>query len=170
MIISDHGMTPASYDRVIYLDAMIDMSTVDVLEHGSTLQINPRDGDVEALYRKLHGKHPKLAIYKRRDVPARLHFSDNPRIPAIVGVPADGWTATSAERLKVEELHVGAHGYEPTTRDMGALFVAAGPTLRSGLVVGPFENIHVYELLCRLLQITPAKNDGRPAVTRRFFR
>ena len=122
------------------------------------------------MYRRLRGKHPKLAIYRRVDVPPRLHFRDNARIPSVVGVPADGWTVTSGERLTQEELHVGAHGYEPTTPDMGALFVAAGPTLRRGLVVAPFENIHVYELLCRLLQIAPEKNDGRSSVTLGFTR
>ena len=170
VIVSDHGMTPVSYDRVVYLDAMIDLSTIDILESGSNLQINPRDGDVDGLYRRVHGKHPKLAIYRRRDVPARLHFRDNASIPAIVGVPADGWTVTSGQRLTQEELHVGAHGYEPTTPDMGALFVAAGPALRRGLVVAPFENVHVYDLLCRILEITPAKNDGRSSVTRGFTR
>jgi predicted AlkP superfamily pyrophosphatase or phosphodiesterase len=178
VVVSDHGMTPTSYDRVIYLDALIDMSRVDVIEYGSHLQLNPLDGDVDGLYRRLHGKHPKLAIYKRQDVPKRLHFSDNAparsavegRIPAIIGVPADGWSATTGQRLLTEELHVGAHGYEPTTPNMGALFVAAGPSLRRGLVVKPFENVHVYELLCRILKITPAPNDGRPAVTRGFVR
>jgi predicted AlkP superfamily pyrophosphatase or phosphodiesterase len=170
VIVSDHGMTPTSYDRVIYLDAVIDLSTVDVIESGSSLQINPRDGDVEGLYRKLHGKHPQLAVYKRDDVPAALHFNRNPRIPAIIGVPADGWSVTSGQRLMQEELHVAAHGYTPTTRDMGALFVAAGPPLKRGIVVTPFENVQVYDLLCRLLKITPAPNDGRPDVTRGFFR
>jgi predicted AlkP superfamily pyrophosphatase or phosphodiesterase len=170
VIVSDHGMTPTSYDRVIYLDAMIDLSTVDIVESGSNLQINPRDGDVEGLYRKLHGKHPQLAVYKRADVPAALHFSHNPRIPAIVGVPADGWSVTSGQRLVEEELHVAAHGYTPATPDMGALFVAAGPPLKSGIVVAPFENVHVYDLLCRLLKITPAPNDGRADATREIFR
>jgi len=72
--------------------------------------------------------------------------------------------------LMQEELHVAAHGYTPTTRDMGALFLAAGPRLKRGLVVAPFENVHVYDLLCRLLKITPAPNDGRPDATRGFFR
>ena len=170
VIVSDHGMTPTSYDRVIYLDAMIDLNTVDVIESGSNLQINPRDGDVESLYRKLHGRHPQLAVYKRDEVPAALHFSGNPRIPAIVGVPADGWSVTSGQRLMQEELHVGAHGYTPTTRDMGALFVAAGPPLKRGVVVARFENVHVYDLLCRLLKITPAPNDGRADATSGFFR
>jgi predicted AlkP superfamily pyrophosphatase or phosphodiesterase len=170
VVVSDHGMTPTSYDRVIYLDSLIDMRTVDVIEYGSNLQLNPLDGDVDGLYRRLHGKHPKLAIYKRQDVPQRLHFRDNPRIPSIVGIPADGWSATTGQRLVTEELHVGAHGYEPTTPNMGALFVAAGPTLRRGLVVRSFENVHIYDLLCRILKITPAHNDGRPAVTRGFMR
>jgi predicted AlkP superfamily pyrophosphatase or phosphodiesterase len=169
VVVSDHGMTPTSYDRIIYLDAMVDLNTVDILEYGSTLLIDPRDGDVEGLYRRLHGRHPKLEIFKRRDVPARLHFRSNARIPAIIGVPAVGWTVTSGQRLTEEELHVGAHGYEPTTPDMGALFAAAGPPLRRGITVGPFENIHVYELLCRILQIAPAKNDGRASATRGFF-
>jgi predicted AlkP superfamily pyrophosphatase or phosphodiesterase len=168
--VSDHGMTPTSYDRVIYLDALVDISTIEILEYGSTLMINPRDGDVEALYRRLKDRHPKLSIYKRENIPARLNFHDNPRIPAIVGVPDDGWSVTTGERLATEELHVGAHGYEPHTPNMGALFVAAGPTLRHGLVARPFENIHIYDLLCRILQITPAKNDGRESVTRGFFR
>jgi predicted AlkP superfamily pyrophosphatase or phosphodiesterase len=170
VIVSDHGMTPTSYNRVVYLDAMIDVSTIEILESGSTLAINPRDGDVEGLYRRLHGRHPMLSIYRREDLPARLHFRDNARIPAIIGIPADGWSVTTGQRLSEEELHVGAHGYEPTTPNMGALFVAAGPPLRRGLVVAPFENVHIYELLCRILHITPAKNDGRASVTRGFFR
>ena len=169
VVVSDHGMTPASYSRVVYLDAFIDMSTVDVLEWDSTLQLNPRDGDVDGLYRTLHGRHPRLAIYKRQDVPARLHFRASPRIPAIIGVPDVGWTVSSGERLMQRELHVGAHGYEPSTPDMGALFVAAGPALRRGLVVAPFENVDVYELLCRILKITPANNDGHAGVTRGFM-
>ena len=170
VVVSDHGMTALSYNRVIYLDAFIDLSTVEMIESGPNLQITPRDGDVDGLYRRLHGRHPKLAIYKRGDVPARLHFRDNPRIPPIIGIPADGWTASSGQRLVERELDPGAHGFEPTTGDMGALFVAAGPALRSGIVVAPFENVHVYDLLCRILHITPAKNDGRAIVTRGFLR
>ncbi len=51
-----------------------------------------------------------------------------------------------------------------------ALFVAAGPPLRRGLVVKPFENIHIYDLLCAVLRLAPAPNDGDPAATRAFLR
>src|SRR4051812_10126871 len=170
VVLSDHGMTPTSYDRIIYLDAWIDPDTVEILESGSSLQLTPRDSDVDGLYRRLHGKDPRLAIYTRANIPARLHFNGNPRIPAIIGVPDVGWSVTTGQRSMEQELHAGSHGYTPAASDMGALFVAAGPSLRHGLVVAPFENIHVYDLLCRLLRITPAKNDGRAAVTRGFLR
>jgi predicted AlkP superfamily pyrophosphatase or phosphodiesterase len=87
VVVSDHGMTPVSYARVVYLDAFIDLGTVDVIESGGSLQLNPRDGDVDALYQRLHGKHPKLAIYRRKDVPRRLHFSDNARIRRLSAFP-----------------------------------------------------------------------------------
>jgi hypothetical protein len=52
---------------------------------------------------------------------------------------------------------------------MRGLFVAAGPSVKQGIVVAPFENIHVYDFLCAVLGLTPAKNDGDPAVTRSFL-
>jgi hypothetical protein len=53
---------------------------------------------------------------------------------------------------------------------MRGLFVASGPRVASGVRVGAFENIHVYEFMCALLGITPANNDGDPAVTRDMLR
>jgi hypothetical protein len=52
---------------------------------------------------------------------------------------------------------------------MYGLFVAAGPRLRQGLVVPEFQNIHIYDFMCAILGLTPARNDGDPAVARRFF-
>jgi hypothetical protein len=43
---------------------------------------------------------------------------------------------------------------------MGAVFVAAGPAFREGAMTAAFEAIHVYALLCRILGLTPAPNDG----------
>jgi hypothetical protein len=45
---------------------------------------------------------------------------------------------------------------------MRALFVARGPRFQQGVRVKPFENVHLYHLLCTLLGLTPAPNDGAP--------
>ena len=43
---------------------------------------------------------------------------------------------------------------------MQATFIAHGPAFKRGFVADPFENIHVYELMCKILGLKPAKNDG----------
>ena len=64
----------------------------------------------------------------------------------------------------------GAHGYDPTLKSMHGLFVAAGPRVREGVRAPAFENIHVYDFLCALLELKPAPNDGDPSVTEEFLR
>jgi hypothetical protein len=92
----------------------------------------------------------------------------------IVGVPDEGWMVTTREqearRRPDAEARRGGHGYDPAIRAMHGLFVAAGPDVRQGLVVPPFQNIHIYDLLCAVLRLAPAPNDGDPAATRAFLR
>ena len=54
----------------------------------------------------------------------------------------------------------GAHGYDNRVQSMQATFIARGPAFKRGYVAEPFENIHVYELMCKILALKPAKNDG----------
>ena len=63
----------------------------------------------------------------------------------------------------------GNHGYDPAVASMWTLFVAAGPAFRRGVVVPPFENVHIYNALCYILGVTPAPNDGDPAVARQLL-
>lgn len=70
----------------------------------------------------------------------------------------------SATRAQLEERRpefpLGTHGYDPHLPSMAAVFVARGPSFRSGVVVEPVENVHLYELMARLLGLRPAPNDG----------
>src|SRR6266851_279484 len=56
VVVSDHGMTSVADDRLIFLDDYTGSSLVDVVESGSLLQLAPRTGSVDAIYRQLHGK------------------------------------------------------------------------------------------------------------------
>ena len=121
-----------------------------------------------AAYRALKDKHPALAVYKREDVPPELHFSSNPRIPPVIGIASDGWTvSTSAQVTEWQQTGRrmgGQHGYDPRLRSMHGLFIASGPQFRSGVTVPAFENIHLYAMMCRVLGLSPAPNDGRASV------
>ena len=172
VVVSDHGMSQLSRDRVITLDDYLDLSTVDVVEWSPVLQIIPSSGTVEDVYRALKGRHPSLAVYRREEMPAHLHYRTNPRIPPIIGLADDGWTITSRLRNVARAVgggERGDHGYDPYYRSMLGLFIASGPQFRQGALVPAFEDIQVYELMCRVLALTPAKNDGDPALASRFL-
>jgi predicted AlkP superfamily pyrophosphatase or phosphodiesterase len=173
VVVSDHGMTSLSDDRVVFLDDYIDLSGVDVIDWGEAVQMRPRAGSITDVYDALKEKHPAMTVYRREEMPARLHYRDNSRIQPIIAVAGEGWEITSHERwandIARHRKRGGGHGYDPAYKSMHGLFVAAGPRVRRGMVVPEFQNIHVYDFLCAVLGLTPARNDGDPAVTRSFL-
>ena len=54
----------------------------------------------------------------------------------------------------------GAHGYDNRYQSMQATFIAHGEAFKRAYVAEPFENIQVYNLMCEILGLKPATNDG----------
>jgi predicted AlkP superfamily pyrophosphatase or phosphodiesterase len=160
-------MAALSDKRVIFLDDYIDLSKLDVIDWTPVPGFLPSAGSaVDEIYRTLRNAHPALKLYKRDDLPSRFHYRDNPRIPPLVGVVQEGWMLTSHARyandLKTRTFG-GDHGYDPDVLSMHALFVTAGPRIRHR-TIRPFRNIHIYDFMCNVLGLQPAKNDGDPKV------
>ncbi len=174
IIVSDHGMAATSIDRVIVLEELADFTDVEVVDRNPIAAIAPRPGDVDRVYAALRGAHPNLRVYRKGDLPPAWHFNDHPRITPIVAVPDEGWsivTRRQLDRWRAEGWTGGGnHGYPPELPALGALFIAAGPGIAVGRVVPPFQNIHVYELMARLLGLTPAANSGSLDSVRRVLR
>lgn len=176
VLTSDHGLAETSMDRVIVLDDYIALEDVDIVDVNPTLGLFPKPGREDAVYRALSGAHPRMKVYRRRETPVRWHYRDHPRIPPIVGVADEGWQilkrGTFVERVARRLIGPrGEHGYDPdTAMSMRALFAAAGPSFRQGVTVPAFENVHVYNALAEALGLTPAANDGNPAVARSLLR
>jgi predicted AlkP superfamily pyrophosphatase or phosphodiesterase len=178
VVVSDHGMTNVSENRVIWLDDYLDTSAVDVIESDATLHLRPRpDTPARAaeVYRRLAGAHPRMHVFTRESIPARFHHQASARIPPIVAIPDTGWAITTRQRRSDRAKDGlaparGSHGYDPSEPQMHALFVAAGPRVRRGLNIAPMANVHVYNFLCAVLNLTPAPNDGDLSMVRRFLR
>jgi hypothetical protein len=47
---------------------------------------------------------------------------------------------------------------------MRAIFIAHGSAFKTGSVIEPFAKIHVYNLIARILGLTPAPGDGNDTV------
>ena len=175
VVVSDHGMAALSTDRVIVLDDYIDVEAMDIVDWSPLLALTPKDGDIDKTYAALEGKHPSLDVYRSADVPAELRLANHPRLPPIVGIAKEGWYITSRRNVQRwaepgRRAPGGAHGYDMRAPSMQGMFIAEGPRIRHGLRFKPFENIHLYEFMCAILGLQPAKNDGNPAVTRDMLR
>jgi predicted AlkP superfamily pyrophosphatase or phosphodiesterase len=172
IVLADHGMAAISQSRVVFIDDYVSLDSVDVIDWGAIALVAPRAGHERYAYEHLHGANPHFAVYRKSEIPARLHYQASSRIPAIVGIADEGWTISSHDRLQRNPSRAGGgeHGYDNTLPDMGALFIASGPAFKSGLVVKPFQNIHVYDLMAHILGLMPAPNDGSPDSTRMMLR
>ncbi len=162
IVVADHGMTPLSRDRAIYLDDYLSMDSLDVIDWTPVADIAPKAGHGAYVFARLAGANAHLAVYRKGTLPARFVFNHNPHITPIVAIADEGWKITTHDRANRSPATAwgGDHGYDPQLQSMGAIFVAAGPAFRQGVVVPPFQNIHLYALMARILGITPVKTDG----------
>lgn len=170
IVVADHGMTATAPDRVVFLDDYISLNDVDIVSSGAIGALTPKPGKLDEVYRKLEDANPHIAVYRKGEVPARLHYNDNPRITPIVLLADEGWIITTHAQFAVRKLLGGEHGYDNQLSSMGALFVARGPAFREGFTMLPFQNIHIYDLICRIMALTPAPNDGSLDSTRAMLR
>jgi predicted AlkP superfamily pyrophosphatase or phosphodiesterase len=165
IIVADHGMSPASPDRVIFLDDLVDVKTIEVDATGPYAGVRPKPGTRTAaeLAATLRAKAPpQVQVYQRDELPARLHYSGNDRIPAVMLIADDQWSIEQRAGWPVTRARFskGDHGWDNATPNMGALFLAHGPAFKSRATLDPFDNIQVYNLVCATLGIKPAPNDG----------
>lgn len=162
MVVSDHGMASTSPNRVIFLDDYLATEELRILDWDPVLSIWPDPGEEDEVYDTLAGAHPHLRILRKDDIPNEWHYRDHRRIPPILGVADEGWSITSRPFFASDPAFFeGAnHGYEPSIDSMGALFLANGPAFEEGLIVPPVEAVDLYELMCSILGLEPAMNDG----------
>ena len=176
VLVSDHGMAETSTNRVVVIDDYISADDAEIIDINPTLGLFPKAGREDAVYKALVNAHPRLKIYRKAETPEHWHFRDHPRIPPIVGVVEEGWQllprATLSQRISRGQTGPrGEHGYDPRDAiSMRGIFVASGPSFKSGVVLPAFENIHIYDALAEVLGVTPARNDGDPTVARSMLR
>lgn len=160
VVVGDHGMAKVeggwiTLDKIANLDGF---ETVDALLYGKT------EADRLRVYNQLKHVSSQFMVYRRKDLPPALHYSENPREgdPLIV---ATGPYAIRARGPAVGKSDAppltGLHGYDPhLVPEMKAIFFAEGPDIAHGKTVLPFENVNLYPWMAHMLGLVPAKSDG----------
>ena len=167
IIVSDHGMAAVNLRNTTFLDDYFDFDQTErILWTNEIVQIFPKAGRTDDIYSKIKAlKHS--TCWKKTDIPSRLHYSEGKRIAPIVCSSEEGWLTTNHKRYNdwikdLDELDRprGAHGYDNKYQSMMATFIAHGEAFKKGYIAEPFENVEVYNLMCKILKLKSPKNDG----------
>lgn len=176
VVVSDHGMVETGLARAVALDDFIDLQTVQVESDGSVVALRPLQGTAGELVQALQ-RLPHARACLAADLPERFHLRDHPRIAPVWILPEPGWhvgTRAGIERLRTRYPEkgylAGDHGYDPALTDMHGFLLAHGPAFRRGVELPALESVHVYALLCAVLDLRPARHDGDDRLVRAALR
>ncbi|GBQ99545.1 nucleotide diphosphatase [Acetobacter nitrogenifigens DSM 23921 = NBRC 105050] len=159
IVVSDHGMAAISDRRVIHVESLSPAKTFHMVVGGAYAGIDPTPGNEAVLAANLTKKHAHVVCWAKADIPERLHYGHNARVPAFVCMPNDGWVI-EAGKWKPHNPNGGDHGYDNQEPDMTATFLASGPAFQPGTHIATFDNVDVYPLVMTLLGLKPLPSDG----------
>uniref|UniRef100_A0A671Q2P9 Ectonucleotide pyrophosphatase/phosphodiesterase family member 2-like n=1 Tax=Sinocyclocheilus anshuiensis TaxID=1608454 RepID=A0A671Q2P9_9TELE len=154
ILVGDHGMEESHCERTEYLSSYgLDVDAITLIP-GSSGRIGPKNANtsydpkeiVSNLTCKMPNQHFKP--YLKQHLPKRLHYANNSvcvcvcaRSPATCGF-------------------FGDHGFDNKISSMQTIFLGFGPSFNFKTEVPVFENIELYNVMCDLLGLTPAPNNG----------
>ena len=164
IIVSDHGMTELSKDRVINIDELLKGFKFKTSDKGTMMFIYPDEAEKNSVYQKLKDSEKNYKVYWKKDLPDYLHYKSNPWVAEIVVISDLGYSLFDEKDIAKysKKFPGGNHGYDPTNIDMHGIFYAVGPDFKSDYTCGTIENINIYPLLAKLLGIYPNNNiDGK---------
>ncbi|XP_072498443.1 ectonucleotide pyrophosphatase/phosphodiesterase family member 5 [Notamacropus eugenii] len=157
IITSDHGMTQCSGEKIIELDQYVNPNDYFLVDHSPVRGILPKKGKFDKIYAALSNAHPNLTVYKKEDIPERLHYKHHHRIQPILIMADKGWTII---QNRSNTFMLGNHGYDNEFSDMHPLFLAHGPAFKKNVSKDSMNSTDLYPLLCHILHISPMPHNG----------
>lgn len=162
IVLSDHGMTSNFSDKQINVQQIISNDKIKIVGKGPFMHLYGNREDLEVAYNNLTKQQNNYYVYRRNEIPDYYNLKFNPLIGDIFILADVGWSLITDKDLKSNNSYsAGNHGYDNNHIDMHGIFYAIGPSFKKGYMVGTIENIHIYPLLCKILNIIPNQNiDG----------
>lgn len=158
IIVSDHGMKDYEPDKIVNLMDYLPADSFRYIVDGTPTLLYTKHPEYIDEAMKVLENVPHVTAYRRADVPARFHYSEGDRLGDIVVMPELGGYIFFREKPELK-LPAG-HGFDNTLPEMQAIFFGVGPSFAKGKKVSQVPNVAIYPLLCHILQLTPAPNDG----------
>lgn len=175
VLVSDHGMIDVAQDKLINLDQLTEGIKTRVVNNGALAHLyleNPEEKAQVIDLIKSRGEHITID-----DLSTNKNYSDAKRFPQRIGdlliIPNKGYYLADARGMVryqnrsalLKTAVFGEHGLSPQYQEMWGIFYAKGPGIKAGNKIEPFQNIHIFPLLCQLLGLEiPEGIDGKKEV------
>ncbi|XP_041484636.1 ectonucleotide pyrophosphatase/phosphodiesterase family member 7-like [Lytechinus variegatus] len=161
IIASDHGHINSEVGKHVLLYDYINVTDVDfiIADYGPCFQLNAVDGKLDQVYMALKNAHPALTVYKKDELPERYHYGNNERVLDIFGCVDPGWHLHTAIQGN-DTFLISDHGYDNQWMVMKSSFYAQGPHFKKNYRAEPFESVDIYSMMCEILSLDPAPNNG----------
>uniref|UniRef100_A0A493TCL8 Alkaline phosphodiesterase I n=1 Tax=Anas platyrhynchos platyrhynchos TaxID=8840 RepID=A0A493TCL8_ANAPP len=168
IFISDHGMEAGSCRKTAYLSNYLDNVQDFILVPGPAARLRPNNVpdeyfsfNYEGIVRNLTCREPSqpFKAYMKQLLPKRFHYANNDRIEPLHFYLNSQWQL-ARKPFEIKSCMGGFHGSDNRFPSMQAIFIGFGPGFKFQTQVDPFENIEVYNLMCDLLDLKPAPNNG----------
>lgn len=159
IITSDHGMQTVDTTKIIRPKDYLKPRWLKSQEGVIPALLYAQEGCVDSIYNALKDVE-HIQVWKQEDVPARFAYSNNDRIGDIVVLPNLGYQFCNEYRYTN-----GAHGFDPYSSAMHVPVWTYGSLLskqsQGVAALDSLVNVDMYPLICNLLQIKAAHNDGQ---------
>ncbi|XP_073488288.1 autotaxin isoform X5 [Aquarana catesbeiana] len=171
IFVGDHGMEEATCERTEFLNSYLNNVDDFIFLPGSLGRLRTKNNlpkhDPKVVVANLTCKKPDQHFkpYLKQYLPKRLHYANNRRIEDIHLLVDRKWHVARKPVDVYKKptkgcIFQGDHGYDNKFSSMQTVFVAYGPTFKYKSKVPPFENIELYNVMCDLLGLKPAPNNG----------
>uniref|UniRef100_A0AAT9US25 Type I phosphodiesterase / nucleotide pyrophosphatase n=1 Tax=Apapanepox virus TaxID=3049969 RepID=A0AAT9US25_9POXV len=164
ILVSDHGMSAVGTNKTVNIKELIKDHNITV-KSGAFTAIRPKELGLFN-YKKLISdmtncstKNRSFIVDYRSKLPKRLHYSSGFRVDILGVYVEDGWQLTD-EDGNAKYLSGGMHGGDNSFEDMTAIFVGYGPAFLNEITAPKFDNIELYNVMCEIIGIKPANNNG----------
>jgi predicted AlkP superfamily pyrophosphatase or phosphodiesterase len=160
IVVSDHGMARYTAANYTSLPTLIDTTGVRIADAGPNANLHVAGGAAQAraLCDSLNKVLTHGRAYLRAEVPARLHYSADPRVGDVVIVLDEPFIVGVSSHAPRDS---ATHGWDPVYPEMHGIFLVTGPGVSRGTVAPEVANIDIYPFITELLGLQPAeKIDG----------
>ena len=173
IFVSDHGMTNIDVENTLPMPSAVDTSKF-IIPRGSELVVlyAKNKKDILPTYQKLKKQGNGFKVYFKSEMSKQLHYGDKDdlmnRMGDILLIP--DWPKVF--HFSTRKPNPGAHGYDPyLVKDMQATFFAWGPAFKKGMRIGSFENVHVFPVVAKILDLKYThKIDGTEELSEKILK